>query len=313
MDISIIIPVYNREKSIRRTLESLMLQSFQNFEVVIIDDGSTDNTSFIISDICCNDQRFRYYFQENKGVSNARNNGIKLSHGKYICFLDSDDFYETTFLEQMYKQIVTKNCDVCYCGYYIVKPNSKRKKTTQFTKKKVLYKYILGKVNIHTTGWLIRKEFIVKNDIEFREEISWGEDFEFFCKVLSKTEKICFVKEYLTNYTVGFNGGSSLSSFTLEKLDKDFDSISHILHYPNIKNNSKIIFVLINYRLSALLTYRLLEAFKYQADRKLILDYFNKYKKYINNFKIINGLRGLKLIVSKMILMFKLYKMRSDK
>ncbi|PKC52446.1 nucleotide-diphospho-sugar transferase [Rhizophagus irregularis] len=101
--VSVIIPVYNRENKIKIALESLINQSYQNFEAIIIDDGSTDQTAKVIKEYNCSN--FRYVYQENSGVSVARNKGIAESKGEYICFLDSDDFYEPTFIEKMWKYI----------------------------------------------------------------------------------------------------------------------------------------------------------------------------------------------------------------
>ena len=102
---TIIIPTYNRANVILETLHSVQNQKYKNWECLIVDDGSIDNTAEIINSISKLDNRFKYIYQENAERSVARNNGIRNSQGKYICFLDSDDTYENDHLEKLYNSI----------------------------------------------------------------------------------------------------------------------------------------------------------------------------------------------------------------
>ena len=106
--ISIIVPVFNKELSIAETLESIYNQTIDNFEVIIIDDGSTDNTKNIIESF---DRKIKYISQPNQGQAVARNNGIKISSGEYIVFLDADDFWDDSFLEECY-DFLENNIDI---------------------------------------------------------------------------------------------------------------------------------------------------------------------------------------------------------
>lgn len=101
---SIIIPLYNKEKFIQNTLEKVLEQSFQDFEVIIVDDGSTDGGAEIVNNI--QDERIKYFWQENQGVSSARNKGISLAKNEYICFLDADDEWKPNFLEKMHSLLI---------------------------------------------------------------------------------------------------------------------------------------------------------------------------------------------------------------
>lgn len=98
--VSVIIPIYNRENLIKETLESALSQTFKDFEVIALDDGSTDKTAEIVRQIAKADKRIIYFYQENKGIAASRNNSIKLSKGKYIAFLDSDDIWLPEKLEK---------------------------------------------------------------------------------------------------------------------------------------------------------------------------------------------------------------------
>lgn len=107
---SVIIPLYNKEAYVRKTLESVIAQTYKDFECIVVDDGSTDNSADVVRELVIgnsklvNDQ-FRLISQPNAGVAAARNNGVAVSHGEYVCFLDADDWWEPTFLEEMDKLI----------------------------------------------------------------------------------------------------------------------------------------------------------------------------------------------------------------
>lgn len=101
--ISVIVPVFNKEQSVRKALLSLKEQTYHNLQVIVIDDGSTDCSSTIINKICSEDDRFQSYYQNNLGVSAARNLGLQKVNGKYVSFLDADDFLEPDYIEQLYK------------------------------------------------------------------------------------------------------------------------------------------------------------------------------------------------------------------
>ena len=96
--ISIIVPIYNKEKYISKCLDSILQQDYYNFEIIIIDDGSTDNSSHIVKDYCSKNKNIKYYFQTNQGVSAARNKGLDLVSGEYIIFIDADDYISKKFI-----------------------------------------------------------------------------------------------------------------------------------------------------------------------------------------------------------------------
>lgn len=301
--VSVVIPVYNGENTIFKPLNSLANQTFKDFEVVIVDDGSTDKTKEIVNKYQKKDKRIKYFYQQNAGVSMARNKGIELSRGKFISFLDSDDYFESMYLEKMYKKIVKTGSDVCYCGYNIVTPNYKIKRKTSFKNGDILREFVLEKINIHTTGWMIKKDLLVRNGIKFPKGVSWGEDFEFFCEVLANTSNICYVNEFLTNYSVGFEE-NRLSSFSMDKVDKDFESIMRLVGNPKVNKNKKISNALINYRLQALIIYRLIKGYYLEIDNNILLNYFNKYKKNIIKPTFNNGLRSIKLNLNRINLLY---------
>lgn len=121
--ISIIVPIYNSERYLRQCLESIKNQTFQDFEVILINDGSSDNSQNICEEFVANDDRFKLINQENKGLSKSRNIGVKQCSKPYITFVDSDDWLEVDMLALLYKHITEASADIACCGYYIAKTN----------------------------------------------------------------------------------------------------------------------------------------------------------------------------------------------
>ena len=115
--ISIIVPIYNVEKYLRQCLDSIMNQTYRNFECLLINDGSSDNSEDICREYVSKDSRFRYFEKENGGVSSARNLGIEHSKGEYITFIDSDDWVDSDYLEVLYNSLVDERADIAISTY----------------------------------------------------------------------------------------------------------------------------------------------------------------------------------------------------
>ena len=117
IDISLIVPVYNVEKYLKRALTSVENQTFKNFEVIIVNDGSTDGSLEIISEFVDRNKNFTLINQENKGLGEARNVGIRHAKGRYVAFLDSDDFLEPEYLEKLYLSAIKTCADIVCCNF----------------------------------------------------------------------------------------------------------------------------------------------------------------------------------------------------
>ena len=115
--ISVIVPIYNVENYLRMCLDSIQNQTYKNFECLLINDGSPDNSAEICREYVAKDSRFRYFEKENGGVSSARNLGIECSEGVYITFVDSDDWVEPDYLEVLYSIIVQEKADISVSTY----------------------------------------------------------------------------------------------------------------------------------------------------------------------------------------------------
>ena len=115
--ISIIVPVYNVKDYLKKCVDSILKQSYNNIEVILVDDGSTDGSSIICDELKAMDSRVLVIHKENGGLSDARNCGVKEAKGKYVCFVDSDDFVDKDFVKILYTNIVDKSCDIAICRY----------------------------------------------------------------------------------------------------------------------------------------------------------------------------------------------------
>ena len=121
--ISIIVPIYNIEKYLPRCLDSILAQTYKNLEVILVDDGSVDNSGMIADKYARNDQRIIVIHQVNKGVSAARNAGLDLATGDYIGFVDGDDYIEPDMYEILMRIIDEQQVDIAHCGYQMVYPS----------------------------------------------------------------------------------------------------------------------------------------------------------------------------------------------
>lgn len=115
--VSIIVPVFNTEKHLKRCLDSLLCQSYEKLEVILVNDGSTDNSGVLCEEYCRKDSRFILIDQKNMGLGMARNAGLERAEGKYVCFVDSDDFVHEKYVEILYENLITHQADISICSY----------------------------------------------------------------------------------------------------------------------------------------------------------------------------------------------------
>lgn len=203
--ISVIVPVYNMEKYLPKCIDSILNQTYKNIEAIFINDGSTDNSLKILENYYQKDQRVRIINKKNEGTGAARNNGIKVSKGKYITFLDSDDWYEENFIEKLYKNLKENDSDIAMCNPKMVYDNKEKNQeiNTYYFKslnlKKEPEKILRVLAMPISCSKLYKKEIIVNNNI-FYPNYSFAEDVEFLYKLFLNIKKISKVEDYLYNY-----------------------------------------------------------------------------------------------------------------
>lgn len=195
--ISIIIPVYNVEKYLEKCLNSVINQTLKDIEIIIVNDGSKDQSKKIIQKyINKYKSKIIYLEKENGGLSSARNYGIPYAKGEYIAFLDSDDYVELDMYEKMYKKAKEEDSDMVECDFVWEYPNK-----TKLDIGKIYNGKKEAMVNARVVAWnkLIKRTIIIENNLLFPDGMRY-EDVEFFYKLLPYLEKISFVKEVFIHY-----------------------------------------------------------------------------------------------------------------
>ncbi|MFO7611420.1 MAG: glycosyltransferase family 2 protein [Clostridia bacterium] len=216
-EISIIMPVFNGAGYIKAAVESVLEQTFGGFELIVVDDGSTDGTADAVLEMANADDRLRYLHQDNKGVSAARNHGLINSTGKYIAFLDCDDSYYPKFLGKTRSAIIEENADYCVCWSEICMSDRRIDYYKPVRTKNEIVDFIRFKSKLRINGILIDRDFLFANGILFNEELSKGEDHNFLNKVVS-IGKSCYVHEILCRYNFIENSLSGRGTYDFNRI-----------------------------------------------------------------------------------------------
>lgn len=191
--ISIIIPIYNAEDYLQECLDSIVMQDFQDFEVLMINDGSTDNSFAIMEKRSKNDNRFRVINQPNGGASSARNKGIKESKGDYICFVDADDKLTTDFLSSMYQKAGLYDLIITGMQYTDRQEHKDMLQQGEYSIANIgelLTKHLMSICFNSVCAKLFRHDIIIKNNMSFDTHLKYGEDAPFCQTYLSYCKSI---------------------------------------------------------------------------------------------------------------------------
>lgn len=211
IDLSIIIPCYNSERFICELLDSIKIEKIPNYEIIIIDDGSTDNTLRVVREyIDSHGQKNSYIVvsQKNQGVSTARNRGLELASGNLIAFLDSDDMVAEYYFDIVYQLFYNNpsiDASCCYRSNNINKLSKLKYEECKIEKVKsidLLREYTYSKKNIVFPCFVYKSTIIKENDILFSDDLKYGEDWEFVTKVLSNCKKSIIIKNVAYWYRV---------------------------------------------------------------------------------------------------------------
>lgn len=222
--VSIIIPVYNVEKYLKPCVTSVLLQTYKNIEVLLIDDGSTDNSGIICDNYSTCDSRVSVFHKVNGGVSSARNFGLSKSKGKYICFVDSDDVVEEAMIENMLHNAIKYDSDISCCQLTVIEIDGTLRSLAKgkcglYNKKEVISLYftdqfikdqMYGPVNK-----LFKREVIENKTFK---QYRLGEDILFIFEVLLDCNKI-YISDYVGYYYKHREGSAMTSFFSNKRLD----------------------------------------------------------------------------------------------
>lgn len=227
--VSLIIPVYNVEKYLRKCLDSAVNQTFRYVEIIIVNDGSTDGCLSIIHEYALKDERIKVIDQKNMGLSAARNNGLGIAVGDYIAFMDSDDWMDTCFLEKMYDAAESSNADIVICNHLYTFDKGAKVSLPSYNKTQELssedaLRMLIKDSGIQSFAWgkLYRKHLFQAEDIGYPEGLFF-EDVATTFKLFYYAKKIAFVNEPLYYYLQ--RGGSITKKMEPKKI---FDYITAI-------------------------------------------------------------------------------------
>ena len=225
--LSIIVPVYNVEKYLDKCLERILNSTYKDFELIVINDGTKDNSEQIITKYLDNEEykdKITYISKENSGLSDTRNLGMSKAKGEYIAFVDSDDYIETTMYETMMNKALEKNYDIVACDVKLVYEDSDKEKVISSAYEKDLFNKDEIKQTMLTYYPVVWNKIYKKSlleGIEFSKGV-WYEDMEFNLKVYPRINSIGVVKEPLYNYLQRGN------SITYTYNDKLYDIITNM-------------------------------------------------------------------------------------
>ena len=230
--ISVIVPVYNVEKYLNRCIDSILNQTFKQIEIILVDDGSTDNSPIICDEYCDRYENIKVIHKENNRVSAARNDGIKIASGKYIALVDSDDWIEPNMLEEMYNKAEEFHTDMTMCdlkkvgveseytvsqpireGYY-----DRNMIETELFPCLIMFENIEFPPTISNWTCLFRREFLIENDLFYDEDVHYCEDSIFGSKAMYNANGFYYMKnKYFYNYF--YNPNSTTSTCNMKKWD----------------------------------------------------------------------------------------------
>lgn len=243
--VTVIIPIYNTEKYLNRCLESVILQTYPNLEIILVDDGSTDNSGVICDNYAKKDSRVRVIHQINSGVSIARNIAIDVAQGEYIKFVDSDDTMDTFAIEKMIAK--SSGCDAIISGFrYIDKINNNisqvipeiNKKISQKEFKKIYIELYKKQLVGGPCTCLYKTNIIKKNGIKFRDNMSYGEDTLFNLEYFSKCDSLFILNDHY--YNIYRERSDSLTQrYNPNRLDNVLDIARSIEKYIELSNEKQ--------------------------------------------------------------------------
>lgn len=200
--ISIIVPVYNAEKFLKQCLDSILGQTYSNYEVILINDGSKDESERICKDYVNQDKRYHLFNQNNRGVSAARNSGLNNIKGKYVTFVDADDTIDSQYLESLYRNLKKVDADISMCAWSCKRNDKRRNVDIEVWNKKhtLLNMFKSGKIDGSVCSKLYRAECI--KGLEFNEKLRIGEDQIFAVQAISRVNTVVFQNTPLYTYYI---------------------------------------------------------------------------------------------------------------
>lgn len=216
-EISVIVPVYNAEAYIHRCINSLLAQTFDDFEIILVDDGSLDGSGAICDDYARKNSRVRVFHKENGGVASARQLGVDKARGEYTIHTDPDDWVEPTMLEELYYRAKTETADMVICDFLVEEKEGSIYRVQQPTNNSadvVLEELLLYRLHGSLCNKLIRRECYTLYNIAFVKGLNYCEDYLVCVKLLQKGIKVAYLNKAFYHYDQIVNSGSITRNFS---------------------------------------------------------------------------------------------------
>ena len=305
IDISIIVPIYNAERYLRKCLDSLVNQTKKELEFILVNDGSTDTTEDIIKTY--KDKRIKYFKNKNQGIGKTRNFGIEKSTGKYIMFVDSDDYLEKNACEILYNKAINTNSDLVVCDFYKVYKNEELEEVRLIDFKQTSLKKmpsLINEINLSPWNKIYKRELITSNNLKFIENLKY-EDAPFVLLTLFNAKNISKVNECLNYYVIHGNSETTVRDKKCFDILKIIDIIRNDLKEEYLKEelDKLTVRIVTNYTIQQ----------RMQEDKKIGMEFIDKAFSYLKkevpdykNNKYYSG-RGIKRIIEKNKTLTKIY------
>lgn len=310
--VSVIVPVYNVRDRILKTLESLKAQTFKEFEVLFIDDGSPDNSSEFTNNYLKDSHViYRIIKKENGGVSSARNLGIEESKGEYVCFLDSDDYIDKDMLKDLYSKAEEENADVIYSSYVFenndttpITDNQKDLKEGRYSGLESAIGLAYGISYTHIMANLFKKSILIDNNIRFDENRKFAEDISFMIKAYAHSNKVYCINNIYAHYVKWEQ--SVMNNISLNYLDVYYSNIETLQYIRDNFNSLELEKAMIQNRIPAGIV-NIFAAFCVKSElHKKLYEFINEkeVREALKKYKMVRFEKDrLKyLLLSKMIL-----------
>lgn len=273
-DISIIVPIYNAENYLDKCIESLLNQTKKEIEIILINDGSTDNSEKIIKSY--KDKRIKYFKNENQGIGKTRNFGIEKAKGKYLMFVDSDDYIDKNMAKLMFDKAFSNSLDMVVCDYYKVINNENIEEKLPSFKPTTLKNSpnLLYDINLSPWNKIYKTSLVKDNNIRFIEDLKY-EDAPFVIETLDKANKIGKVNKCLNYYVIHGNSETTVRDKRVFDILKIVDKIRKYFKgkdYIKESLDKLTVRIITNYTIQQ----------RVQKDKKIGMQFIEESFKYLN-------------------------------
>lgn len=290
--VSVLVAVYNTEKYLRKCLDSIIGQTYENIEIIVVDDGSKDNSLDICKEYEKLDSRVKAIHQENGGLAKARNTGLDNAAGKYVCFLDSDDYIEKDYVECLYKGLTENDTDVAVCGYFKDKPNGSSsdmllgRQQVISRDESIANMYVYNSFGAYSWNKLFKMDIVNEYNIRYDLELRMTQDLYWSTQYMMHVKNAFYVNKPLYHYIYNEDSACRKIKQTGKFNKKFLTSIkAHEKTKELLKDESE--YVKLSFSERYVNTYMRLVVNMYYSkynDKKLIRAAHVNVKKYIKHF-----------------------------